>query len=58
MSTTELNSADYERLEAALHHLIPSTVRAANKWNPKALDAYARTLGKIQRINKTGDFSQ
>lgn len=54
----ELNSADYMRIEAALRDLIPSTKRAADKWNPKALEAYARTLHKIERINKTGEFTQ
>ncbi|ALJ19562.1 hypothetical protein [Microbacterium sp. No. 7] len=57
MSRHELNSADYERIEAALHHLIPSTIRAAREWYPTAISAYSRTMDKIQRINKTGPYT-
>lgn len=54
----ELNTRDYERIEAALRHLIPETKRAEAKWNPKGLRAYNRTLRKIERINKTGEFTK
>ncbi|MBT2484830.1 MULTISPECIES: hypothetical protein [unclassified Microbacterium] len=58
MSAHDLNSADYERIEAALRHLIPETKRTAAKWHPKGLRAFNRTLRKIERINKTGEFTQ
>jgi hypothetical protein len=54
----ELNSADFSRIEAALRHLTPEAKRTAAKWNPKGLRAFNRTLRKIERINKTGEFTQ
>ena len=58
MSANDLNSADYERIEGALRNEIPSSPAARAKWNPDGLRAFERTLRKIERINKTGEFTE
>lgn len=54
---SDLNSADYERIEAALRHTIPASSAARKKWRGKGLTAFERTLNKIERINRTGEFT-
>lgn len=56
--SADLNTADFRRIEAALRHLIPTTPRARNKWHPKGLDGFERTLRKIERINETGEYTE
>jgi hypothetical protein len=52
-----LDSADYARIEAALRHTIPSSRTARKKWRGGRLTAFERTLNKIERINRTGEFT-
>lgn len=51
----DMNTADWARVEAALHEGIERTPVA--EWNPRGLKAWKRTLDKVQRINKTGRYT-
>jgi len=49
-----LNTADLQRIEAALHELIEKLPKNAN---PKGVAAWKRTLSKVEHLNKTGPFT-
>uniref|UniRef100_A0AAU6R648 Uncharacterized protein n=1 Tax=Micrococcus phage Kurnik TaxID=3092208 RepID=A0AAU6R648_9CAUD len=54
MGRHDLNSADYERIEAALRVYIDTAPPTAR---PEAIKSIERTLDKIERLNGTGEYT-